>query len=79
MVHVFHARFCAAAFGKIHCRHGNRSCGMDVRENIAVRAQENRVRGHAHVRLKIGGGLAIFIFHAKAEPVRPAGFERMLF
>src|SRR6476661_914753 len=48
---------------------------MDMSENIPVCAQKDRVRGHAHVRLKIGGGLAVFIFHAESEPVRLVGFE----
>src|SRR5579871_2576582 len=48
---------------------------MDMSKDVAVCAHENRMRGHAHIRLKIGSGLAIFIFHAKTEPVRLAGFE----
>ena len=49
-----------------------------MRENIAVCADKSCVRGHPHVRFKIGGGLAVFIFYAKAEPVRLIGFKGIL-
>src|SRR5260221_5309830 len=48
---------------------------MHVGEDVSIRAEEDCVAGHVHIGFKISGGLAVFVFNAKAKPVRLAGFD----
>src|SRR5262249_53718779 len=75
MAHARHSRIRAATFSQTHRRHGNRTCRMDVSENVPIAADEHRMAGHAHIRFKIDCRPAIFVFYAKVEPVRPIGLE----
>src|SRR5579864_2053457 len=81
-VHASHAaRIWAAHLRRSHAhsRHGRRSGGMHVGEDLEIIAHERRMARHAHVQFHIFGGLAVRILNPEAEKLGAFSAHRRRF